>query len=171
MLVIGDSHVRRLEEFRGRADRSLRQVSLEFVYRGGAHIRFAEERRHLASRRDVVVLCIGGNDLSDSRVTPTQVADRLYALAERLIDHCEVQCVVVMALWPRSSGPYNRRVAEVNGDLERRMRLHPAMALWQWNTRLRLRNYDGVHLERQNYDRAVRSLVAAIVWAINHMLW
>ena len=65
VLVIGDSHVRRMMEFHHLLLEKLYQgqVDVEFRYRGGARLDFAEQEIKRAHNIYVVMIMVGGNDL------------------------------------------------------------------------------------------------------------
>jgi hypothetical protein len=76
VLIVGDSHVRRMRAFRRHLDGHLRLVSVEWLFRGGATVAFAEDNTQQARGHKIVILMIGGNDL-DNGMSPHQLADRV----------------------------------------------------------------------------------------------
>ena len=70
MLVIGNSHVRRMSEFEYliRAKLGQGRVTIDWRFRGRAHLDFAEREVERAVGYDIIVIMVGGNDI-DSGTT------------------------------------------------------------------------------------------------------
>lgn len=170
MLVLGDSHVRRLFAERAALDRHLNAVQFEWLFRGGSGVEFVENNSHRAAGHRVVVLMAGGNSLSDG-MSPRQLADRMDEAAHRYLDHRDVDCVIITSLWPRVSRRFNAWARQYAAIMERRFMYDPQVTFWLWDRRQPWRTSDGVHLTSRGYRRAITYLVAAVVWAIHHNQW
>jgi hypothetical protein len=163
--------VRRLFAFRQEVAGHLRSARIEWLYRGGASIAFAEENVHRAASHRVIVVMLGGNDI-DNGMSPLQLADRAGLLAHELLRQgSDVDAVVITSLWPRQDRHFNARAREYAGIMERRFFGDPQITFWLWDRRQPWRTVDGVHLLRHGYQVAVTYLVAAVVWAIHHNQW
>ena len=90
----------------------LQDVRVEWLWRGGAGVSFAEEygTRYRARGHRIVILMVGGNDI-DNGMSPHQLADRMGRLA---YDYAHLRggpdCVIIPSLWPRQDGHYNRQI-------------------------------------------------------------
>ena len=62
-MVIGDSHVRRLAEFRDVLDSKVWNATIDFLHQGGARLDFAIDNAHHAANYDITVVMLGGNDI------------------------------------------------------------------------------------------------------------
>jgi lysophospholipase L1-like esterase len=168
VLVVGDSHVRRMQPHSHALER-LQSITVDWAFRGGATTKFAEEQVDKADGHQVVVIMLGGNDLANGMPVDTLV-ERLHALAYSYLRKPQVKCVVLPSVWPRGDEAFNRKAATLSEQLEIKYRGHPSITYWQWDKRQSWRNSDGVHLLDNGYRRAVRYLSSAILWAIHHRL-
>lgn len=170
IVVIGDSHVRRMVQHRQILDRKNgNNTTVDFIFRGGAHLSFVEDQlKHIAHRYHILIVMAGGNDLSSGalRVHFQAAYDRIANLAF----NAGIKVVAIPSLWPRQSGIFNRAVQDhsyVFGDLYRG---NPQMVFWQWDRRQPLRTYDGVHLFDYGYRRSISYLFSLIRWTIKNRL-
>ena len=170
VLIVGDSHVRRMRAFRRHLDGHLRLVSVEWLFRGGATVAFAEDNTQQARGHKIVVLMIGGNDL-DNGMSPHQLADRVGYLAFRYIRCAHVDAVAVTSIWPRRDRTFNARAREYAEIMESRFHGDPQVTFWLWDRRQPMRSEDGVHFTRHGYEVAMTYLMAIIVWVIHHNQW
>ena len=169
VLIIGDSHVRRLQEVSHLLHNHLQDVVIKWVHRGGADITFAESNVHRARGHQLVIVMLGGNDIANG-TSPEDLATQ----TGRLVDNLHLQGpdnVIVPSIWPRQSRSFNDRIMRYADIMESRHYRDPVLTFWRWDNRQPWRTYDGVHLLRRGYERATRTLVAMIVWAINHNQW
>ena len=171
VLVLGDSHVRRLAEREYLINDHLQGVLLTWRFLPGGYIEFAEYNIRAAFCHQIVVLMLGGNDL-DNGCSEYQLADRVIHVANSMILHSYyTEAVIITSLWPRSSQEYNRRARLYAALMERRLSADTQVVFWLWDRRQPWRNTDGTHFTQHGYDVAMRYLVAPIVWAINHIQW
>lgn len=170
MLIAGDSHVRRVRQFsdfmRRKLDRG--QVDIDFLYKGGATLHHMESKLDNLAPVDLLVLMIGGNDLGNG-ATDTAIISSLDRVVRKALDS-GFKAVTVTSLWPRQSSQYNRRVFELNKRLENTFSGYNNVHFWSWDRRMSYRTYDGVHLEENGYRKAIKYLLAAVLWSIKHML-
>ena len=170
MLVIGDSHVRRIREYQHLITAKLRQgrVSIDWRFRGGAYLDFAEREVERAYGYDIIVMMVGGNDLD--RGTPRASIEASYARMENLARIRGVKRLIVTSIWPRRDANFNavaRTHARVCSSLYQNLRRN-LITFWEWDERQPFRTYDGVHLEHHGYEKAVKYLLAPILWVIKH---
>ena len=169
MLVIGDSHVRRINEFMPLIDSKLRQgyVTVDLEFRGGSGLSFAEERLRRARGYDIVIIMVGGNDLD--RGATHVCFEHAYAVFERLARQAGIRSVIITSLLPRQDPWFNTRARQHFRECWDRYygRRDSIITFWQWDLRQPFRTIDGVHLERPAYRKAVKSLLAPILWVVN----
>lgn len=84
VLVIGDSHVRRMTPYHGRITQHLCGISVTFECTEGTGLHFAEEQVCEARGFDIKIMITGGNNI-DNGMSPLQLADRLHHLANDLL--------------------------------------------------------------------------------------
>ena len=147
----------------------LQGVSIEWLHRGGAGITFAETNTHRARGHLLVVLMLGGNDIANG-MSPEELSERIRRVVDRLLQEGP-HCVIVPSIWPRQDGSFNNQIRKYADIMESRHHSNPVLTFWRWDNRQSWRTYDGVHLQQRGYERAIRTLVAMIVWAIHHNQW
>lgn len=169
-MIAGDSHVGRLMRFRHIMSRKLYRgdVEVDFVFKGGAHLHHMEEKLADMEPVDLLVLLVGGNDVDDGATNSAVIAsfDRI---ARKALDK-GFKAVTITSLWPRRSVKYNDRIFELNGLLSQRFAGYSNVSFWMWDRRQTFKTYDGVHLELAGYKRAIKYLVAAVLWSVKRML-
>ena len=168
MLVVGDSHVRRMQQHAPDLANRLRNCSVEWWHRGGAVLADAERISHQTIQdHRVVVLMVGGNDLANG-TSPDSILRRWHELAKRWLGLRGVRTVVLPMVWPRGGGLFNRRARSLSERLQARYQGRRDIVYWEWDRRQPWKTVDGVHLSRRGYRRALRYLVAVVVWTIHH---
>ena len=170
MLILGDSHVGRMFPYRRWLGQHTTDISVRWIWQGGAGINWAEQQVGRCAGFRLVILMIGGNDLDVGWCSPYQLADRIGFLADQILQE-GAETVVIPSLWPRSNVNYNTRARQYAGIMERRFSFDPQVTFWLWDRRQAWRNVDGVHFLHHGYRQAIRYLIAFIVWVINHNLW
>jgi lysophospholipase L1-like esterase len=170
VLIIGDSHVRRMEEFRTELTRKLayRGASVRLMFKGGAHLNFIEDNLEQLRGFDVVVVMAGGNDLSSG--ASEGYFEALYSRIYRGALRVGVRAVVFTSIWPRQDSRFNSKARSISRRMERKYEDHPYVVFWQWDRRQTFRTYDGVHLPVNGYRRAILYLTSPIMWTITHRL-
>ena len=168
-MIIGDSHVRRLQQHGHWLNFHLQQVRVDWIYRGGAGIDFGERCVQDVRGYTLVILMLGGNDIANG-MSPHQLMDRIGSLTSIMLQQGP-DCIIVPSLWPRQDGIYNNLIRQYADLLESRHFMDPGVTFWRWDNRQPWRTIDGVHLLDHGYERATRTLIAMIVWTINHNQW
>ena len=108
-LIIGHSFIKRADKFvrQGREDTDinlrLQDVSLTWKGYSGLTTSFLDLKSHIvySVNPDIVVVDIGSNDLSNSKVIPSKLARRVYSLALSLLQVSQVKCVFLLDICPR----------------------------------------------------------------------
>ena len=183
MLVLGDSHVRRLghfmfnlpDQFRSRVHRGWADdVSVSLHGVGGRRVRDIVEFdldlvRDLSPQ--VVILCVGGNDLCAPGACPLATASALHDAARACTDSLGVARVYVCTIPSRSSypatlPPYPDRVRDCNHYLQEILSVEGRVCFWKlfglYCEDPTVHAQDGVHFNaRGNYKlyRAIRGAV------------
>lgn len=170
VLVMGSSHVRRLMSFEYLLPRHLQGIKVEWRHRGGAGIHYIETNIHQVAGIKMVVLVVGGNDISNG-ISPHQLADRICFVAFKMVREYGVETVAITSLWPRACRVYNNRARRYAEIMEQRLFGDPQVTFWLWDRRQPWRSCDGTHLSRHGYRRAMTYLVAVVVWLVNNNLW
>ena len=165
-MVIGDSHVRRLAEFRDVLDSKVWNATIDFLHQGGARLDFAIDNAHRAANYDITVVMLGGNDIGRGS-SAAAVAEKTQVAVDALVQQGS-KSVIVMSIWPRNDQSFNRKAAAVSQILDARYHYERNVNFWVWDRRQPMATYDGVHLLQRGYRRAARYLVAPIVWTIRH---
>ena len=163
--MTGDLHMKRLNEVQHILGNHLQEVSVDWLHQGGAGVSFAERNIRRARGYLIVIIMLGGNDIANG-MSPEQLADRMNQVANDILDEGP-HCVIIPSLWPRQNKIFNNHRSYAD-RMEERYFMDPVITFWRWDVRQTWSTYDGVHLERRGYERAVRTIVAMIVWAINH---
>ena len=169
MLVIGDSHARRLQEVSHLLEPHLQDVRVEWLHRGGAGISLAEQNISRVSHYSLVILMLGGNDLANG-MTTQELADRVNRVATEMLQKGP-DCIIVPSIWPRWDDAFNVRVRKYADFMDNRHMRDPGLVFWRYDNRQSWRTYDGIHLLPKGYERATRTLVSMIVWTIHHNQW
>ena len=112
---------------------------------------------------------LGGNDIANG-MSPEELAARVRRVADQMVQEGP-DCVIVPSIWPRQDGVFNDRIRRYADVMEGRYFGDPLLTFWRWDNRQSWRTYDGIHLMQRGYIRAVKTLVAMIVWGINHNQW
>ena len=157
MVVIGDSHVRRLMEFRYIIDHKLKWTNVQFIHRGGAQLNFVEENLYRAYGCDILIVMAGGNELEHASLGYYET------VYERIVQNARengIQAIVFPSLWPRAQSNYNRKALQVAERMDEKYWLHPYVISWMWDKRQPMRTIDGVHLHPSGYKKAMRYLIA-----------
>ena len=169
MLIIGDSHVRRLSEVGYLLDYHLRGVRVDWWHKGGAGISYAEECLPYIRGYKVIIVMLGGNDI-DNGMSPAQLQQRVAWITNEMLKRGP-DCVIVPSIWPRQNFFFNNTIRYYADVMERQYFGDPSVTFWRWDNRQSWKTYDGVHLPLAGYERAIRTIVSMIVWAINHNQW
>lgn len=166
MLVWGDSHVRRLSEFRHRVESRLNNVVITFIGIGGATTSTLMNRIETARGYDIVCLMVGGNDVSNG-ISANSLVQSYEELATTLWN-LGIRTVVFASMWPRADRSFNRMIGRVSQIMENRYMGHRRIVFWKWDRRQPMRTYDGVHLTVHGYKKACVYLVSLLVWVLHH---
>lgn len=156
-------------EFKESLDRKLGAGGeATFLCRGGVGLQFVIDRMSEAGGYDIVVVMAGGNDLASGAPDSffTRCYDRIRSEAQRL----RVKITIFTSIWPRQCTAYNNRLRPLMENMMARYTNLPDVVFWQWDRRQSLKTYDGVHLHKRGYQKAVTYLLAPIVWAQNNKL-
>ena len=162
---MGDSHVRRIEEYRGLMDGKLNrgEIAVSFVYRGGAGLDFILCNMEQARGYDILIVMAGSNDLSRQAKRP--YFEHCYRIIEERSRELGVRQTVITSFWPRKDVQYNRVALLHHQHMSVCLKDHPRMTYWSWDRRQPSRTYDSVHLHQHGYEKAVKYLIAPILWA------
>ena len=148
----------------------LRRVSVDWFFRGGATVAFAEANTFQARGRKIVILMIGGNDL-DNGMSPAQLADRVGSVAWEFIRDSQVEAVAITAIWPRRDRVFNARARQYADIMDSRFSGNSQVTFWRWDRRQPRFTIDGVHFTDHGYEVAMKYLTAVIVWVVHHHQW
>lgn len=170
MVIVGDSHVRRLGQFHQLVDEKLQGVPVDWVHQGGSGLDFPRRKLRDISGYKIVVVMTGGNDLANGSSVEEVVAN-YQRLAEDLLRGSSVQAVVITSIWPRHDRVFNARARAVATRLSSLFYGNPQVNFWSWDRRQPWRTRDGTHLTPRGYRKAASYLVAAVVWTIHHLFW
>jgi len=187
VLVLGHSFVRRLGEFCDKEDSygNLKlyphRFNIHFLGFGGAHI--ANLRAAIPNVWEmepaIVVLQIGGNDISFTNQNATLIGQSILDFAKVLLQTPTVKQVVICKLHYRYQVPgqrrmplqYNLCVDQINthlGDLTRdiaQITIQPHRGMFQnWQS---LRAPDGIHLNALGMNKYFTSIRGSIIDAHN----
>lgn len=170
VLVIGDSHVRRMAEFRHILQAKLHhnRIRVNFVHRGGAHLSFAESEVKKAYGYDIVLIMVGGNDLDRGATIPYFEAS--YRRIETAARERGITQIIITSVWPRHNGLFNHRATLLTQHLWTLFQYNQLVTFWQWDYRQSFMTYDGVHLMLRGYRKAISYLLAPILWAVKHKI-
>lgn len=163
----GDSHVRRLSQFRHLIDDRLNDCTLTFMGIGGATIPTLVNRSDAVVGFHVVCIMIGGNDLANG-ISLHSVIQGYEYLAQIVINR-GVETVLFTSIWPRNNRWFNhtcRRLADIMHD---RYLRHRRIVYWIWDRRQPMALCDGVHLTIHGYRRGVLYLLSALLWTLRHL--
>ena len=159
-MLIGDSHVRRLQLVGVMDFFRRRGWVLTCIARGGANVHFLNQS---IPRADMAVIMIGSNDI-DNGSSAHDLMCKIYHNAMKYIELGLVKHVIVMGLWPRNSYVFNRYATYFNA-LGHALRGDRHVTFWQWSRKLTIRlSYDGVHGLPVVYMRAIRYVLAPVLW-------
>ena len=166
---MGDSHVRRMGEFKHILDRKLGgEATATLIHRGGSGLRFVRDNLVIARDADLLVVMSGGNDLD--RGVSEQDLIHIYediVIRSRAVG---VKTVAFLSHWTRR---YMCRdlIKDLNNNLFDYFEGRKDATFWRWDKRLRETTLaDGVHLKPNAYRRANFYVVAPIVWSFKHLL-
>ena len=166
VLVVGDSHVRRMAEVSEPAlTNMLREVTVTFLHKGGEGVRFLWQLP-TDEHFDIVVFAVGSNNLANG-MTPEELFKRLNFHAKRILDAGLCRKVVMMGMWPRADSKFNKAMRVFNKfkstDRER-------VVFWRWSHHLRYRILpDRTHLQKRCYRRAVKYLCSPFLYVIKYL--
>ena len=95
VLIISESHVRRTSEFEYLIRTKLGQgrITIDWRFRGGAHLDFAEREVERAVGYDMIVIMVGGNDI-DSGTTRARMGSS-YARIELIAKERRVKRLII----------------------------------------------------------------------------
>ena len=166
---MGDSHVRRIAVHRNLLQDKLNrgEVSVSFIHRGGAELHFILQNLDQARGFDILIIMAGGNDLANGAQLPYY--STYYNYIEEKARELNISQVIITSLWPRHNPAYNamaRQHFEYWSDFYNQ---HNLIAFWSWDRRQSYRTYDGIHLEQRGYEKAIRYLIAPILWAVKRL--
>lgn len=162
VILIGDSHVRRLKEAGIEAFFLERNLNLICYYKGGAKVNNGDLQVNLP-QADIAVVMIGSNDL-DVGVPANSLLSLIMDRAMQLLRTRTVKHVIIMGQWPRRSRWFNNRSRYFNG-LGKCLKGRKDVTFWQWSKKLTIKlSSDGVHGIPRVYERAVRYVASAVFW-------
>ena len=166
---MGNSHVRRIGAFGDLLHTKLNrgEVSVSFSHRGGAGLNFVINNLEQARGFDILVIMAGGNDLTRGAKIP--YFQQTYDTIEETARELGVQQVIITSFWPRRAPSYNQMAREHHEYFEDHFIVNGLMTFWSWDRRQSFRTFDGVHLEQKGYQKAIKYLIAPILWAIKHL--
>ena len=170
VLIVGDSHVRRMAEHEAllRAKLNYGRLQMTYRYPGGARRDFAIEEMFYTCQFDVVVIMVGGNDL-DSGAGPIHF-QASYKQIEDQARRAGVKSLIITSIWPRHNPVFNRNARAHTTFFSNMYYDHNLITFWQWDDRQPFRTYDGVHLQWSGYKKAMTYLLAPILWVVNNRI-
>lgn len=149
----------------GILDRKI-QGNVHIEARGGANMSYAWQfARRPYMCYDVVVIMLGGNDISNGEPIPALVNEARRVARAFFTNHCSVQRVIFPSIWPRYEHQFNVRAQRYFDALKSLEDNHSNVTCWKWDWRQPWQTIDGVHLSPQGYEKAIKYLIAIIVWA------
>ena len=116
---------------------------------------------------DVVVIMAGGNDLDAGAKWP--YFNTTYNQIAEEAQYYGVKKVVITSIWPRWDKRFNSRARQLEEQTEERFKQHSRVTYWSWDKRQSYVTYDGVHLRRKGYEKAITYLLAPILWIIKRL--
>ena len=160
MLVIGDSHARRLRDQVGNYF-SCREVNVTFRCQGGArtnYLKIPADQKCF----DIIIFVIGSNDLADGR-TPYSIFKDVTNYAQEYVKGGFAPRVVIMTLLPRNDTFYMARLNQFNHMLITNS--NNTVVGWEWSKKLKFHiRFDGVHLTDSAYKKAVKYLGSPVFY-------
>ena len=194
VLVVGDSHIRRLrdfeeappDEFQGFVQRSMglvdsSRLDLSFLGRGGRTVSSIEIEDMQEIERfapHVVILMVGGNDLTSPTASPLGVASGIHDLALSIAAVPSCVKVLVGAIPPRRSYPstvpaYPGRVDRCNFILRNLLQVEESAAYFKIRGLIDpvrdLHIRDGIHFKPYGLYRLYRAVRGAVCSALDIM--
>ena len=142
-------------------------MSVTFVHKGGAQLHFVHCNLEQARGYDILIVMAGGNDLASG--AKLDYYRRYYDIIETEAREMGVQQVIITSFWPRQDSAYNTMVRQHHEYWTAHYDHHNLMTFWTWDRRQCFRTYDGIHLEQRGYQKAIRYLIAPILWAIKRI--
>ena len=181
VMVMGDSHVRRLLERTKNDDEmdvnfGLKDAELAFRHSGGATV--ARLRQRMPDwlenfQPHILIVMAGGNDLTEQDVMLQDTADQLQELARVAKEDYSVLKVIICAQLDRTSypdllPPYPRKLYLFNQYLKETLRPIPRVVYWRHAKLVKIEGklFDGVHLTDEGYKhmyKSVRSLLIRVI--------
>lgn len=168
VLVIGDSHVRRLQREAFGVRERLAGIETNFMGAGGSGSEFVLSNAWRADGYRVVIVMTGGNDLANGHSLP-HIIRQYQLIADSLLSRRGVEAVIFPSIWPRRDNRFNGGATQLADCIQHLFRNNSRVALWRWDRRQPFRTYDGVHLTQNGYRRAMRYLVPIILWAVYNL--
>ena len=191
ILIFGHSYVRRLQDFLSwefgyyhNLGLSYDVAHVQWMHRGGLTADFAlwnYVQPIVETQPDIVIIQLGGNDVSFPFVSPENAGSALYDLGASLI-HLGVRYVIVCQELPRSGlgipryvPEYNAKVSAMNSYVRRILGLGfiPGLRYWQhrslWRSTRPTAHRDGVHLNDLGHHRLYRSMRGAVLHALGQI--
>ena len=160
VLVIGDSHARRLRDQTGNYFRC-REVDITFRCQGGARTSYLKIPQY-QQFFDIIMFVIGSNDLADGR-SPYSIFKDVTNYAQEYVNGGFANRVVIMTLLPRNDAFYMSRLNQFNHMLITNS--NDTVVGWQWSKKLKFHiRFDGVHLTDSAYKKAVKYLGSPIFY-------
>ena len=143
------------------------QMEIEFFAKGGAKLHHVLQKLHEARGFDIMVLMVGGNDLSSG--AGRHHFERYYSLIADRARSLGVQNIIITSIWPRADREFNDIAYLHNDYMMQKYLHHPFITFWTWDRRQPFGTFDGVHLYERHYEKAITYLLAPINWVVNHM--
>lgn len=191
VLVVGHSFIRRLERSLGQIEGCINNLGLDsslctvyFYGISGGKLDTLEVDSLLfeklrAYRPDIIVIQLGGNDMSIKAVRPEVFACRLVDWVQSLTEQfCFIKNIVVCELFIRTKPRqvsvelYEFKRGIVNQMLKDMLEDHPNLTFWRhlrlMQSPLAILSGDGVHLSVIGTKKFYRSLRLAVLHAIRY---
>ena len=181
--VAGHSYVKWLRQFilndtvdvMGRINTSFgiykENVTIDFHARPGANMFDLKRDTHLMIRKkiDILIMIIGGNDLSSGNIQPCELAVQVFRYAEYLLSK-DVKFIVAMQVIERNIRGFKENADSYNARLKALMKNHPQMRFWDLRriSPSDLRG-DGVHLNNRGNYFLYNAVKASIRHALEHI--
>ena len=169
VVVFGDSHLRRMNPFIDLLGEKLYrgQMEVEFFAKGGAKLHHVLQKLHEARGFDIMVLMVGGNDLSSG--AGKHHFERYYDLIAERARRLGIKSVIITSIWPRANREFNRFAYLHNNYMMEKYMNDPFVTFWIWDSRQPFGTFDGVHLYEKYYEKAITYLLAPIMWVAKRL--
>ena len=188
VLVIGDSFIRRLQQFEHETYGNYHNLGLLFdvahvnwIGRGGLTVPSLRSRYLGAIRTlapDVVVIQVGSNDLCDPQNSAALVSADIQFLVQNLHSYGVAEVIICQVLNRHGNGvpdgispqDYNLRVSNFNATTRAALSSYPSSRYWHhrglWNNHCPVISRDGTHLNRFGNCLFYRSIRGAILHGV-----